>query len=345
MSDFQFSIPWLPGGASYNLIVVLIAAGLDYLIGDPWGWPHPVRLMGWAIAAYTKLSLKISKNLTENWSRLILKLTGVFLAIALILGSGFIGCLMVIVLRAIPSQLLPVAMVLESMLLASCFAGRSLRAAAEDVLEALETGDIFKARQKLSLYVGRDTENLSRSEILRAVLETVTENATDGVMAPLFYALVGALIPGVGSIPLALGYKAASTLDSMVGYKEQPYTDIGWFSAKLEDVLTWIPCRLTVITIALLSGKPLYVWRVCRRDAILDSSPNAGWSECAYAAALEVQMGGTNIYKGVVKDKPLLGDSVKAIAPETVRQALALTRYSFLIWLGLFAIYYLWGRF
>ncbi len=340
MTHSLFPIPYSPFP-----IVVLIAAGLDYLIGDPWGWPHPVRLMGWAIAAYTKLSFKISKNLTENWSRLILKLTGVFLATALVLGSGFIGWLIAIVLRAIPSQLLPVAIVLESMLLASCFAGRSLRDAAEDVLEVLETGDIVKARQKLSLYVGRDTENLSRSEILRAVLETVAENATDGVMAPLFYALGGALIPGVGSIPLALAYKAASTLDSMVGYKEPPYTDIGWFSAKLEDVLTWIPCRLTVITIALLSGKPLEVWRICRRDAVKDPSPNAGWSECAYAAALEVQMGGTNSYKGLVKDKPLLGDFVKAIAPETVRQALSLTRYSFLIWLCLFAIYYLWGRF
>lgn len=345
MSNFQLSIPWLPMTANYNLIVVLMAAGLDYLIGDPWGWPHPVRVMGWAIANYTKLMFKISKNLTDKLSRLILKLAGVFLAIILILGSGFMGYLIVRVLEAIPSQLLPVAILLESMLLASCFAGRSLRAAAEDVLEALTTEDLVKARQKLSLYVGRDTENLSRSQILRAVLETVTENATDGVMAPLFYALVGAVIPAIGSIPLALGYKAASTLDSMVGYKEPPYTDIGWFSAKLEDVLTWIPCRLTVMTIALLSGKPLKVWKICRRDAIKDPSPNAGWSECAYAAALEVQMGGTNTYKGVAKDKPLLGDDLKAIAPETIHQALALTRYSFLTWLGFLVIYYLWGTF
>ncbi|MDY6806246.1 MAG: adenosylcobinamide-phosphate synthase CbiB [Cyanobacteriota bacterium] len=342
MSNFQWSIPWLPVGANYNLIVLLIGASLDYFIGDPWGWPHPVRFMGWAIANYTKLIFKISKNLTDKLSKLILKLTGVFLAIALIFGSGFMGWSIAIFLRSLPPKLSPVAIVLEATLLASCFAGRSLRAAAEDVLEPLTTGDILKARQQLSLYVGRDTENLSRSEILRAVLETVAENATDGVMAPLFYALAGALIPGVGSIPLALAYKAASTLDSMVGYKEPPYTDIGWFSAKLEDVLTWVPCRLTVFTIALLSGKPLYVWRICRRDAIKDPSPNAGWSECAYAAALGVQMGGANSYKGVVKDKPLLGDDIKAIAPETVRQALTLTRYSFLIWLGLFAIYYLW---
>ena len=99
-------------------------------------------------------------------------------------------------------------------------------------------------------------QNLSEAEILRAVLETVTENATDGVMAPLFYAIVGAFIPVIGAVPLALAYKASSTLDSMVGYREAPYTYIGWFSARLEDCLTWLPCRLTVITLALLSGKP-----------------------------------------------------------------------------------------
>jgi adenosylcobinamide-phosphate synthase len=222
----------------------------------------------------------------------------------------------------------------ESILLASCFAGRSLRAAAEDVLQPLDKGDIIDARLRLSQYVGRDTENLSEPEILRAILETVTENATDGVMGPLFYAIAGAFFPLVGCVPLALAYKAASTLDSMVGYRSAPYTDLGWFSARLEDNLTWLPCRFSVCTLALLSGKPQEVWRLCRRDAIKDSSPNSGWSECAYAAILGVQLGGTNFYKGVAKHKPLLGDSIHPIAPAIIHQALRLTRYCFLIWLG-----------
>jgi len=220
----------------------------------------------------------------------------------------------------------------ESIMLASCFALKSLGKAAIDVLQPLKAGDLTVARQTLSNYVGRDTDNLPESEILRAVLETVTENATDGVMAPLFYAIVGICIPHVGPVPLALAYKASSTLDSMVGYKEAPYTYLGWFSARLEDYLTWLPCRLTVITLGLLSGKPGDVWRICRRDAI--PSPNSGWSECAYAAILGVQMGGTNWYGGIAKQKPLLGDPTSPINPQHIQIALQLTRYSFLLWLG-----------
>jgi adenosylcobinamide-phosphate synthase len=188
--------------------------------------------------------------------------------------------------------------------------------------------------------VGRDTEHLSAPEIYRAILETVTENATDGVMAPLFYALLGVILSPIGSVPLVFAYKAASTLDSMVGYRELPYTHLGWFSAKLEDILTWFPCRLTVITIAILSGKPRSVWQICQRDAIHDPSPNAGWSECAYAAALGVQLGGINQYRGVTQPKPLLGDSIHEITPGIIHQGLRLTRWSFLIWIGLFSLGY-----
>ncbi len=323
---------------NYSFIVVFIAACLDYLIGDPWSWPHPVKVMGWIITHYTQLIFQLSKHHRENLPALILKLVGILLAVALVFGSGIISWLIIQALRINFVQFPLFTVIFESILLASCFAGKSLNAAAKDVLQPVVSGNLIHARQKLSLYVGRDTENLSISEIFRAVLETVTENATDGVIAPLFYALVGAIIPNVGGVPLAFAYKAASTLDSMVGYKEAPYTDLGWFSAKLEDVLTWLPCRLNVLTIAFLSGKPLYVWRICQRDAVKDPSPNAGWSECAYAATLGVQMGGANSYKGVVKHKPLLGDATHPITPETIDQALQLTRYCFLIWLGLFFI-------
>lgn len=254
------------------------------------------------------------------------------MAIILIVGSSCLGWSIVQAARWL-HPLLGVAV--ESILLASCLAGKSLREAGEAVLQLLTKGDLSQARSTLSQYVGRDTDNLSEPEILRAVLETVTENATDGVMAPLFYALVGAFFPIVGSVPLALGYKAASTLDSMVGYREAPYTHIGWFSAKLDDVLTWLPTRLLVITLAVLSSKPSYVWQICVRDASADPSPNSGWSECAYAATLGVQVGGTNYYRGVAKHKPQLGDPIHPITPDRIGQAMQLTRWSFLIWLFL----------
>jgi adenosylcobinamide-phosphate synthase len=308
-----------------SVVVLLIAALLDYLIGDPWGWPHPVRVMGWVISRWTKFSIQYCQNSVTQ------RIAGIFLGLVLIIGSGCVGWLIVQTARWLHPWL---GIVVESILLASCFALRSLRTAATDVLQPLITGDLDKTRSILSNYVGRDTENLSETEIFRAVLETVTENATDGVMAPLFFAIVGLFVPVVGLASLTLAYKASSTLDSMVGYREAPYTYLGWFSARLEDYLTWLPCRLTVITLALLSGKPLNVWRICQRDAIKDPSPNSGWSECAYAAVLGVQMGGTNWYRGVAKEKPLLGDMIHPITSDTIDQALRLTRYCFWLWLG-----------
>ena len=305
---------------------LVIAAALDYLIGDPWGFPHPVRVMGGVISRFNYFAFKYLK------SERSLYWAGVILGLGLIIGSGVVSWLIV----SAASRLHPfLGIVADSILLASCFAARSLRTAAEDVLKPLKAGDLVQARSLLSLYVGRDTQKLSAPEILRAVLETVSENATDGVMAPLFYAIASAFIPDVNVAFLPLAYKAASTLDSMVGYREPPYTHLGRFSARLEDRLTWLPCRLTVLTLALQSGKPRYVWQLCQRDAIKDPSPNSGWSECAYAAVLGVQLGGTNWYRGVAKHKPLLGDPIYPITAEKVDRALQLTRYCFLTWLSL----------
>ncbi len=310
---------------SNSIYVLIFAATLDYLIGDPRGWLHPVQVMGWIISRFTKFALNYSQNsLTQ-------RIAGIALGIILIFGSGLVGWLIIQSARLL-HPLLGIAT--ESILLASCFALKSLRQAAETVLQPLTAGQLSNARSILSHYVGRDTQNLTEPEILRAVLETVTENATDGVMAPLFYAIVGACVPQIGPTPLALAYKASSTLDSMVGYRVSPYTYLGWFSARLEDCLTWLPCRFTVMTLSLVSGKPKYIWQICRRDAVADPSPNSGWSECAYAAILGVQMGGTNWYNSVAKHKPLLGDAIHPITANSIQSSLQLTRYCFLLWLG-----------
>lgn len=306
-------------------VVLIIAASLDYFIGDPWNWVHPVQVMGWFISRLTKLALKYCQNsLTQ-------RLAGIVIALILIIGSGLIGWLIV---RCVTLLNPILGILVESILLASCFAFKSLRTAAETVLKPLQARNFSEARSLLSNFVGRDTQHLNSEEIFRAVLETVTENATDGVMAPLFYAIIGSFIPTIGPCTFALAYKASSTLDSMIGYRDMTYINIGWFSARLEDCLTWLPCRLTVITLALLSRKPLKVIKICQRDAPQDSSPNSGWSECAYAAILDVQMGGTNWYRGVAKVKPLLGDAINSITANSVETSLKLTRYSFLLWLG-----------
>lgn len=260
-----------------------------------------------------------------------LRTAGIILALGLVLGSALMAWGIIYLAY---QAWIPAGWMVEIILLASCFAGRSLRTAAQEVLQALNKKSIEDARIALSHYVGRDTDALSEPEILRAILETVAENSTDGVMAPLFYAALGLALPGVGSVPFAIAYKAASTLDSMVGYRSEPYADLGWFSANLDDVLTWIPCRLNVFTLGAISGKLQAVWRLCQKDARRDPSPNSGWSECAYAAILSVQLGGLNSYKGVIKFKPLLGRAYQPITQERIEYALRLTRNCFVTWVA-----------
>lgn len=304
--------------------VVLVGASvLDFVIGDPWGWPHPVQAMGWVITQYSRWVLKYFQ------SPRIQRLLGIILTVGLVSGCAAIAWGLLFWLE---QWSLIVRWIVEMVVLASCFAGRSLRKAAEDVLQPLAQGDIGAARSRLSLYVGRDTQGLDESEILRAVMETVSENSVDGVMAPLFYALLGLTLPVMGPVPLAIAYKAASTLDSMVGYRTAPYTHLGWCSAKTDDWLTWLPCRLTVFTLGLLSSKPIRVWRLCRRDAPQDPSPNSGWSECAYAASLGVRLGGENWYRGVLQQKPFVGDNLYPVTPAIIRQGLQLTRHCFMLW-------------
>ncbi|WP_434688437.1 adenosylcobinamide-phosphate synthase CbiB [Pseudanabaena minima] len=320
-------------GMNVNLLILIFAASLDRLIGDPVNWLHPVQVMGWIISQFTNLVLikdPVTNARIPRFAALDMKMLGIILGMSMILGSGIVGWVIAIAAAQVHPLL---AIAVSSILLAACFAGRSLRNAAESVLAVLQTGNLDNARQELSRYVGRDTEDLTELEILRAVLETVTENAIDAVTSPLFYALIGSALFNYGGVALAIAYKASSTLDSMVGYREAPYTDLGWFSAKTDDVLTWLPCRLTVITLALLSGKPIHVWQICQRDAKQDPSPNSGWSECVYAAILQVQLGGENRYRGLVKQKPLLGDAIEAIAAPKISQALKLTSICFLIWL------------
>ena len=305
------------------IVSLLFAALLDFLIGDPWSWLHPVQVMGWVISSYSKFILKFIQN------PILQKIAGIGLTLLLLLGSSGIVWAIISITKFIHPW---IAIATESIILASCFAGKSLRVAAEDVLAPLKDDDIQQARSNLSRYVGRDTKNLSEPEILRAVLETVAENGVDGVMAPLFWAIVGLATP-IGPAPFAIAYKAVSTLDSMVGYIAPPYTHLGWCSAKLDDLLTYIPCRLMVMTLGIISGHPIELWNQCRREGSQDPSPNSGWSECAYAVTLSVQLGGLNTYRGVVKSKPILGIPQRSITPDIIRSALNLNRRCFLSWL------------
>ncbi|MEN9226149.1 MAG: adenosylcobinamide-phosphate synthase CbiB [Thermostichus sp. HHBFW_bins_43] len=297
-------------------VVLAVSLGLDFLLADPWGWPHPVRVMGAAIAWGQSWILGCcSTPRAQRWG-------GAVLTLVLVGGSYGVGWGLIELSRWIHPW---AGILVQIVLMASCLGGRSLRFAALEVLDPLEKGDLEQARQRLSRYVGRDTETLTEPEILRAVIETVAENTPDGATAPLFYACWG-------GAPLALAYKASSTLDSMVGYRHAPFTHLGTVPARCEDGLTWLPCRLTVLTLALLSGDPWGFWRRCRQDAKADPSPNSGWSEAAFAWKLGIQLGGTNVYQGIPKVKPKLGIPTRPLTPQVVRESVGLLRRVLWIW-------------
>lgn len=308
------------------IAILLTAALLDFCVGDPWGWPHPVRLIGWCISYYTKVVFDWVSSPIGQY------IAGACLGIGLPLGIVFLSMFIITVSKTL-SLLLSFS--IATVLMASCWAAKSLRSAAEEVIYLLENRGLDAARKQLKYYVGRDTTELSKTEILRALLESISENATDGVFAPLFYSLLGLFISPEWGVSAALAYKGLSTLDSMVGYRTSPYQHLGCVSARLEDVATWLPCRVTVLTIAIMSGSFKQVLTICQRDASTDPSPNSGWSECAYAAALNIQLGGLNYYQGEPKYKPLLGDCLESITTSKIEQALHLTRYGVLMWLSL----------
>ncbi len=183
--------------------------------------------------------------------------------------------------------------------------GRSLAAEATAIQKHLESGDLPAARQRLTHLVGRDTDQLDASGVARAVIESVAENTSDAVVAPLVHG-------AIAGVPGLVAYRAANTLDAMVGHRSERYANFGWASARLDDVLNWVPARLTAALATLLApvigGRPADAWRVWRRDAGGHPSPNAGPIEAAFAGALDRQLGGINTYRGVVEDRHALGD-------------------------------------
>lgn len=289
---------------------------IDILIGDPRWFPHPVVIIGKFIN-YLEAKILISFPLQKSDKRKSpnKKTGGVILWFAVVIPVYFItwgivkGCFFInLWFGAI------ITVLLASMTLAT----RSLFDESKVVTDALNNGNIVEAREKLSMIVGRDTENLNEQEIYRAVIETVSENLSDGIVAPMFYL-------AIGGVPLAMAYKAVNTLDSMVGYKNERYRDIGCFSAKIDDIFNWIPARLTGLIVVLaafilrLNWKNS--WKIMRRDGGNHSSPNSGIPEAAIAGSLGIQLGGENRYFGEIVRKPTIGDKIKEVNKQDVKKA------------------------
>jgi len=289
--------------APIPLAAVVVAAGLDQLIGDPRSWLHPVQVMGQAI---TRL-----RGPAEAWAGDrpgYLRLAGVGITLVVVGSSGLAGWGIEQLSRPWPALGLPLLVIG----LASALAGRSLKKAVQQVLEALP--DLATARRRLAWIVGRDVSRLDAADVLRAAAETAAENAVDGLFAPLFWMLVGAALVSVdptlpGPLCLAWAFKAASTLDSMLGYRHGRLRWLGTAGARLDDLLTWPACRLVALSLPLAAGRLGATPRLLRealRDGASDPSPNAGVSQAAYAHTAELRLGGLNHYADGPKAKPLL---------------------------------------
>ncbi|WP_079508836.1 adenosylcobinamide-phosphate synthase CbiB [Mesobacillus jeotgali] len=277
-----------------HLIAVTLAVVLDWFVGDPPDWPHPVKWMG-------TLIYKLDRTMNRGNGRKA-KGTAMVAVVLLIIGSA------AILVTSFFYYLHPaVGILMEAVLISTAIAQKSLKEAGLSVYHPLVDQDMEEARHKLSWIVGRDTDQLEEPEIVRATVETVAENTSDGITAPLFWAVIG-------GAPLALVYRAINTCDSMVGYKNEKYFDFGWASAKLDDLANWVPSRITSLCMVMMN-RPLYntriaAWKVVRRDAKKHPSPNSGWGEAAVAAILGVQLGGINYYKGVISERATMGEAL-----------------------------------
>lgn len=292
------------------LIAVLpILAGflLDCILGDPYSLPHPIRLIGRLISALEKwVRNAFANHLTAG---------GTILALIVLMTSAGIPLAVLFLCYRVNIWLGAAA---ESILCYYMLAARCLRSESMKVYRAISENDTEKARTAVSMIVGRDTKPLDRNGIIRAAVETVAENTSDGVTAPMLYM-------GLGGAVLGFFYKAANTMDSMIGYTSEKYLHIGKFAAKLDDVLNYIPSRLTALLMILSAGilrlDMKNAWRIWRRDRRNHASPNSAQTEAVCAGALDVRLAGDAYYFGELHKKPFIGDNIREIENEDIRRA------------------------
>lgn len=297
------------------LILAAVAAGfvLDIIFGDPLWIPHPVVQMGKAISVFeAALRKPFPKTAGGEF------LAGLILALLLPLFSFALSFGALYLLYGVSPFL---GLAAESFWCFQVLAIKSLKDAGLEVYRALLSGDIKNARKKLSFIVGRDTENLSEKEIIKAAVETVAENTTDGAVSPLIYMLIG-------GAPLGLMYKAINTMDSMIGYKNARYAHFGKAAARLDDLANFIPARLAGALMALsapvfsLDGKAAL--RILLRDRKNHKSPNSAHTEAACAGALGIALSGDASYFGVLVEKPAIGDDKRPPEPKDIVSAVKL---------------------
>lgn len=305
------------------MIDIGIAVLLDFLIGDPYWFPHPIIYIGKLIKLLENYFRKNCKSVKT------LKLSGGIIVIVVMTMCFLIPYFILYITR----DLFWMHHILNIIIIWTTLAARCLHKEGIKIHKSLKDGDLEDARLKLSFIVGRETGGLTEKEVIRADVETIAENTADGVIAPLIFAMIG-------GAPLAMLYKGVNTMDSMLGYMTEKYKYIGFFPAKIDDVFNYIPARITGIIICLASpfagGNIFQSFKIMMRDRKNHKSPNCGYPEAAVAGALKVQIGGTNTYFGETLIKPRIGDPIKELSLEHIKYTIVLMYVAELICLGIY---------
>ena len=302
----------------YHIIAFIAGFVLDLLIGDPHFIPHPVRLIGSLISFLDKrLNSDVKYNSSENEANLTKYKRGVLLAFTVIFATFAVS---VIILVAAYSINLYAGVIVEVVMTWQILATKCLRVESMRVYDALRTDGVDAGRRAVSMIVGRDTSVLDESGVTRAAVETVAENTSDGVIAPMLYTAIGG--PVLGFV-----YKAVNTMDSMLGYKNDKYMYFGRFAARLDDVVNFIPARISaylMIIAAFIGGRQFdgrNAYRIFKRDRFNHASPNSAQTESVCAGALRVQLAGDAVYFGKLVKKKYIGDGLREIEYEDIKRA------------------------
>lgn len=309
--------------------IIALAAGfiLDFLIGDPRWIYHPVCLIGKLIAALEQVIRKLLPK-TEK-----AELAGGFLEVLLVCALSF--GIPFVILRALYRISALAGLLLECFWCCQLLAAKSLKTESMKVYDALKHGTLEEARYAVSMIVGRDTQELSEEGVIKAAVETVAENTSDGIVAPAFYM-------ALGGVPLMFLYKGINTMDSMLGYKNERYLWFGRCAAKLDDVVNYLPARISGWVMAMAAGlcglNGKQALRIYRRDRRKHASPNSAQTEAAMAGALNVQLAGDAWYFGKLYKKPFIGDPGRTVEVEDIARANRLAYVTDILCAGLFLV-------
>ena len=302
----------------YHIIAFIAGFVLDLLIGDPHFIPHPVRLIGLLISFLDKrLNSDVKYNSSENEANLTKYKRGVLLAFTVIIATFIVSAMILVAAYSIN---LYAGVIVEAVMTWQILATRCLCVESMRVYDALSTDGVDAGRRAVSMIVGRDTSVLDEAGVTRAAVETIAENTSDGVIAPMLYTAIGG--PVLGFV-----YKAVNTMDSMLGYKSDKYMYFGRFAARLDDVVNFIPARISaylMIIAAFIGGRQFdgrNAYRIFKRDRFNHASPNSAQTESVCAGALRVQLAGDAVYFGRLVKKKYIGDGLREIEYEDIKRA------------------------